>query len=133
MQREKDQALSRRIQAALRTLPYQCWHNAKRALAYLSADAWYVEGWVVTAEGRVVEHGWCESGGWIVDPTLPEARMVYFAGLRFDAQQIATLDHDPHAPIVWQLYGPGGCGSPEYRAVFVAACRFAETSQTSCA
>ena len=125
MTRDKDYELSGRLKRLLTALPYQCWQNAKRALAYLGVDARYTEGWVVTSDGLLAEHSWCEAGGKIIDPTSPDAELAYFAGLRFDAQQLATLDRDLYTHIAWQLYGRGGCSSPEYRAAFEAAREFA--------
>jgi hypothetical protein len=127
MRRDKDRDLSRQMHDALLALPYQCWHNAKRALAQLGSDARYVEGWVVMPDGRPVEHGWCEVGEQIVDPTLPDVDLTYFAGLRFDAKQVKLLDREPYTPIVRQLYGCNGRGSSEYRAAFDSARHYAET------
>ena len=126
MQCCKDHELSRRVRDELHALPYQCWHNAKRALACLGRDACYVEGWIVTPEGRLVEHGWCEAGGRVVDPSLPDAEAEYFPGLRFDTQHIAALDRDPYVPIARQLYGHTGRDCPAYCAAFEAARSFAE-------
>jgi len=125
MQQDKHYEWSRWMNCLLKALPYQCWQNAKRALAYLGADARYVEGWVVRPDGLLVEQSWCEADGRIIDPTLPDAEMTYFAGLRFAAQQLATLDRDPYTPLAWQLYGRGGCDSPEYRGAFEEARAFA--------
>ena len=125
MQCDKDHELSKQLSCQLKALPYQCWQNAKRAMACLSAGARYVEGWVVRPGGLLAEHSWCEAGGKIIDPTSPDAELSYFAGLRFDARQLATLDRDPYTPIAWQLYGRDGRDSPEYRGAFEAARAFA--------
>ena len=129
MHHNKDYELSQRLRGELNALSYQCWYSAKRALAHLDARARYVEGWAVTTDGLVVEHGWCQAGGRIIDSALPGAELTYFAGLCFDALQLEMLDRDPYTPIAWQLYGRGGCENPEYVAAFEAACHFARVNE----
>jgi len=95
MQLNKDYELSQRLRGEISALSYQCWYSAKRTLVYLDAGARYVEGWVVTTDGLVVEHGWCQAGGRIIDSALPVAELTYFAGLCFDTLQLEILDRDP--------------------------------------
>lgn len=133
MRLNKDYELSQRLRDELNALSYQCWYSAKRTLAHLGAGARYVEGWVVTTDGLVAEHGWCQAGGRIIDSALPAAELTYFAGLCFDALQLETLDRDPYTPIAWQLYGRGGRESPKYVAAFEAACCFARLNEPAIA
>jgi hypothetical protein len=78
-------------------------------VGHLGAGAFYVEGWVVTERANpfVIEHGWCEVNGAVVDPSYtsyvgPYAPPVaYFAGARFDAQEAAAALARESLPIVW--------------------------------
>ena len=61
----------------------------------------YCEGAdIAVIEGvMVIEHGWVERDGMVVDPTLPRDNMVYFAGLRFRGQtEIAEAMQIPKPP-----------------------------------
>jgi len=67
-----------------------CWRNAFNALTCLPdlAGAEYIEGWAVMKRSRqIIEHGWLEKDGAVVDPTTPGQIEGYFAGLRFSAAQ----------------------------------------------
>ena len=83
---EKDVAASVALHRdrKLRIVPKQCWNNAARVLTRHPdyEDATYVEGLVVNSAGVVIEHGWLERDGRVIDPTLPEKPFHYVAGLR---------------------------------------------------
>ena len=79
----------------------------------------------------VIEHGWVEKDGVVVDPTLPRDNLVYFAGLRFqgqrelaEAMQTPKPSYTEHLPIFYR-FGWGGIESPEFRAALVSANRYA--------
>ncbi len=84
--REKDVEASvalhknRKMRIALK----QCWANAARVVTRHPdyGNATYVEGLVVNPAGVVIEHGWLERDGRVIDPTLPEKPLHYVAGLR---------------------------------------------------
>ena len=66
----------------------QCYYNAFKAIQYVPeyAEAVYIEGIAVFAEGLQMEHGWIENGGEIIDPTLPTEDLIYYPGLRCEGQ-----------------------------------------------
>jgi hypothetical protein len=74
-----------RVKRLVRSKPKQCYLNAARVILgipeYANAD--YVEGLAVLAKVMVIEHGWVEKDGVIIDPTLPHDDLHYFPGLRF--------------------------------------------------
>jgi hypothetical protein len=96
--------LARRVRAQHR----RCWRNAALAVSHLGAGAAYVEGWIVSAGARphVIEHGWCEYDGRIIDPTYAphvtpdDPPAGYFAGARFTVRQ-AEISLTKRLPIVW--------------------------------
>ncbi len=100
-----NEELSKRVQAAVK--PGSCWRNAFTALALADlAGAEYVEGWVVTKGSRqIIEHGWLENDGEVVDPTLPGEVEAYFAGLRFTAAQAREAFEQAKGklPVAWYL------------------------------
>jgi len=111
--------LSARLAEKVGAKPKGCWLNAWQALQREREleGGLYVEGWAVTdGDALVIEHGWLEIGGEIVDPSLydPPAR-AYFPALRFDrARARAELAaNDGELPIAWR-FGWGGCESSEY-------------------
>lgn len=118
---ERSAAVARRVRAQFR----RCWRNAALAVSHLGANARYVEGWVVTdgSQPFVIEHGWCEADGRIVDPSYtpyvsshrPPA--AYFAGMRFSAKEVATALERRYLPIVWSRT------DTEHRLAFEAAWR----------
>ena len=71
----------------------------------------------------VIEHGWVEKDGVIIDPTLPDDDLDYFPGLRFKGQRgLAKAMKIPKPkrtredfPIFYR-FGWGGIDSPEFRA-----------------
>jgi hypothetical protein len=101
------------------------------AVGYLGSHAEYVEGWVVTSrtEPFVIEHGWCEVDGHIVDPSYtPRVNpygppIAYFRGMRFTVRQAGLALSRRRLPMAWS-YENGA-----YRNAFEAAWRYAAQSQ----
>jgi hypothetical protein len=130
---DKDKVESKRISKLLRAKSQQCYYNAFRVIMDIPeyAEADYVEGLAVIDQAVVIEHGWVEKDGMIVDPTLPSEEMVYFPGLRFEGQRgLAAAVKIPKPkrtredfPIFYR-FGWGGIDSPEFRAALIAANRF---------
>jgi hypothetical protein len=124
---EASLVLARRVRAQHR----RCWRNAALAVSHLGRHADYVEGWIVTAGARphVIEHGWCEVGGRVVDPTYAphvtpdEPPAGYFAGMRFTVREAerAVLRR---LPIAWTRE------TPQYWHAFEASWR--EATQRGC-
>ncbi len=120
---ETSAAVARRVRAQFR----RCWRNAALAVSHLGPDARYVEGWIVT-DGRspfVIEHGWCEAAGRVIDPSYTpyvsryRPPVGYYAGMRFDAREIATAIERRSLPLAWVR------DQPDYRHAFEAAWRHA--------
>src|SRR4051812_5123269 len=88
MSLEKNVAASVRVakDRNVRAKPGQCYANAFRVVLHVPeyAGATYVEGMAVLKSGLVIEHGWVEHQGEVIDPTLPEEPVAYFPGLRFE-------------------------------------------------
>ena len=122
---------SMQLKTAINARARECWTNAWEATATQDEykDATYVEG-VVIAYGDVVEHGWIEHEGDIIDPTLLDANIAYFPGLRFKGRDgldstwdiPGYLESGVHLPI-YLRFGPGGGDSPEFLKAVVDACR----------
>jgi uncharacterized protein DUF4326 len=101
--------IARRVRARVR----RCWHNAAVAVHHLGDAANYVEGWVVVNERDpyIIEHGWCETAGRIIDPSYTdyvtrgisplEPPLAYFAGMRFSAAAAANALTAHRLPIAW--------------------------------
>lgn len=130
----KDKGESARLRWLVRGKPHQCYINAARVVLYVAgyADADYVEGLAVIGRAIVVEHGWVERDGIVIDPTLPHKDLAYFAGLRFKGQgglavamQIPKPECTPKDFPIFHRFGWGGIDSPEFRAALVCAHRFA--------
>lgn len=122
-----------RVRRLVRSKPKQCYLNAARVILGVPeyADADYVEGLAVLAKVMVIEHGWVEKDGVIIDPTLPHDDLHYFPGLRFRGQRgLAEAMKIPKPEItqddfpVFFRFGWGGIDSPEFRAALVAANRY---------
>ena len=66
-------------------VPKQCFHNSLRILKkYPKHKFLYVEGYaVLSSNGLVIEHGWLENDGKIIDVTLPGEIARYFAVDKF--------------------------------------------------
>ncbi len=101
------------------------------AVSHLGREAAYVEGWVVTdpSDPFVIEHGWCEVDGRIVDPSYaPRVNpygppVAYFAGLRFTAKQAAGALSRRQLPLAWAYENAA------YGNAFAAAWRHAAQGQ----
>lgn len=102
---ETSATVARRVRAQFR----RCWRNAALAVSHLGADARYVEGWIITSgsQGFVIEHGWCEVDGRIVDPSYTpyvsthRPPVAYFAGVRFPAYEASAAIERRSLPMVW--------------------------------
>lgn len=121
----KNNDLSRVLAAhpKVNPVPKMCYRNAARVVQRVPGyeHATYVEGIAVSEIGMLIEHGWVEHDGEILDPTLPDEKMAYFPGLRFEGREGLTegmkrpKQHksDPDVPIFFR-YGWGGCESLEF-------------------
>jgi hypothetical protein len=116
----------------IRAKPRQCYYNAFSTLFYCPEyqKANYVEGFVCF--GFLIEHGWIEFNGEIIDPTLPKDDPVYFPGLRFDgmaelskAMKIPKDKGTDDFPIFYR-FGWGGNDSPEFRSAREAGMRYCD-------
>jgi Domain of unknown function (DUF4326) len=122
-----DKEWSIRIAQRVRARFRRCWDNAARAVHHLGDGARYVEGWIVVHRGDplVVEHGWCEVDGRIVDPTYTtyvstlEPPLAYFPGQRFSPAETYRAQRQAAFPIA--LHDD----PPEYHRAFEAALRHA--------
>ena len=127
---EVDQALSDKTRRHIGARAKACYYNAYTALGEMPelASGLYVEGCAICDRDNVIEHGWIELDGRIVDPTLyDQGNVSYFAGLRFTQQQawdaICTIPKTTFTedlPIFYR-FGWGGCDSPEMMRAFAAA------------
>ena len=117
----------------VRSKPKKCYRNAAQVILGVPvyADADYVEGLAVLAKVMVIEHGWVEKGGVVIDPTLPHDGLQYFPGLRFsgrrglaDAMKVPKPERTQDDFPVFYRFGWGGIDSPEFRAALVAAYRY---------
>ena len=131
-----DKELSRRAALEVGAEAQQCYANAWRALRDLPelAGALYVEGYAVDrmhdvhASLGVIEHGWIELDGRIVDPTLHDDRepLAYYPGLRFTLGELHTAMHtipkttNEDLPIFYRL-GWGGQDSPDMPSRFTSS------------
>jgi hypothetical protein len=86
----------------------------------------------------LIEHGWIEKDGVIVDPTIPLDEMVYFPGLRFAGiagiakalripKPYRTCEEFP----IFYRFGWGGGDSPEMRSAWAGAFRFIGSEDTA--
>src|ERR1700677_4865163 len=125
---------SKKLKKTIRSKSQQCFANAWDAIETLEEykNATYVEGLAVLEGIMVIEHGWIEHEGEIIDPTLLEETMVYFPGLRFKGRD--GLDSTWRIPgwresgdklPIFYRYGWGGINSPEFLQAKVDAYRFA--------
>ncbi|MBX7105381.1 MAG: hypothetical protein K1X57_14955 [Gemmataceae bacterium] len=130
---KKNKEESGRIRLLVRAKAKQCYLNAFRVIQSIPeyADADYVEGIVVIGGVLPIEHGWVERNGEIIDPTMPDDDLAYFAGLRFNGEcglskalQIPKPDYCEDLPIFYR-FGWGGIESLEFRTACVAAYRHA--------
>lgn len=127
--RETSAALARRIRAQRR----RCWRNAALAIPHLGNSALYVEGWVVVERQNplVVEHGWCEVDGRIIDTTYTpyvsslSEPLAYYGGFSLTAREAQLGFRQRTLPISWLL------NDPQYLAAFTDAFRDAKRRQTN--
>jgi hypothetical protein len=124
---------SQKLKKAIRAKAKSCFGNAWDAIETQEEyqNAIYVEGMAVH-NSMVIEHGWIEHEGEIIDPTLPDAPWVYFPGLRFKGRD--GLDSTWRIPgfkesgvkvPIFYRFGWGGAKSPEFLGAVVQAYRFA--------
>jgi hypothetical protein len=125
----KDQPESERLFRVVRAVPKQCFFNARKAVLRLHdyEGASYVEGWVMTEIGVLMEHGWVVRDRAIIDPTLPLEAMRYFAGLEFQGRAgIEEFLSTPEgkeckkSPFFY-AFGWGGMQSPSFRKCWESA------------
>lgn len=101
---EKDVDLSLKLHQdrKLRMVPKRCWHNSHKVVTRHPdyRDAVYVEGYAVNPAGLLMEHGWLEKDGAVIDPTLPAKPYRYFAGLRIAGRDavLETFRRIPKGP-----------------------------------
>jgi hypothetical protein len=131
---DKDMVESKTISKLIRAKAQACYHNAFRVVMEIPkyADADYVEGLAVIDHAVVIEHGWVEKDGVVIDPTLPSEDLVYFPGLRVEGQrglaaavQIPKPERTQEDFPIFYRFGWGGIDSPEFRAALVTAYRYA--------
>lgn len=119
--RDVSTALARRIRAQRR----RCWRNSALAMPHLGDAALYVEGWIVVERQNplVVEHGWCEVDGRIVDTTYTpyvsslSEPLAYYGGFRLNARDAQQAFRQRTLPISWLL------SDPQYLEAFTTAFR----------
>jgi hypothetical protein len=97
--------IARHVRAKFR----RCWTNAACSVALLGEEGRYVEGWIVVNRGHpvVIEHGWCEVDGRVIDPTYTpyvsqlEPPIAHIAGMYFSATEAAEALQRGTLPIAW--------------------------------
>jgi hypothetical protein len=105
LDREASNDIARHVRAKFR----RCWTNAACSVALLGEGGRYAEGWIIVnrVQPVVIEHGWCEVEGRIIDPTYTpyvshlEPPLGYFAGMYFSASEAAAALHRGTLPIAW--------------------------------
>jgi hypothetical protein len=130
---QKNVEKSKKLKNAIRARAKQCYANAWDAIETQEEykHATYVEGMAVV-RGLVIEHGWVEQDGEIIDPTLPDADVAYFPGLRFKGREgldstwriPGLIESGIKLPIFYR-FGWGGVNSPEFLQAIVEAYQFA--------
>jgi hypothetical protein len=123
---EKDKVESHRVRKKVRALMKQCWFNARKVILNVDeyAEASYVEGWVVSPEGSIYEHGWVVQNGKVIDPTLPDLDLTYLGGLEFKGRK--GIEEFLETPLGKKhkkdpflcAFGWGGQNSPGYMKAF---------------
>lgn len=104
-----DLAESDRIARQVRARYRRCWTNAACSVRLLGASGVYVEGWVVVNPYHpiVIEHGWCEIDGKIIDPTYTpfvsnlDPPLAYYGGLRTGCREAEAALERGRLPIAW--------------------------------
>ena len=129
----KDKIESARVRRLIRARRQQCYYNSFRVIfevpEYDEAD--YVEGLAVIDGQMVIEHGWIEKNGVIIDPTLAKDGLIYFPGLRFkgqrglsEAMRIPKPKRTREDFPIFYRFGWGGIDSHEFRGALIAAYRY---------
>jgi len=135
---KKNVAESLRAGKLIKAEPTQCWFNARSVIRSLPeySDAVYVEGYVVSDQNDLMEHGWLVQNEAVVDPTLPTDDLTYFPGLEFHGrQQIRDfLDTDygrrgNGLPLHW-AFGVAGRKSPTFREAYDKAIEYQASKQS---
>jgi hypothetical protein len=120
-----DQGESERVARIVRARPRRCWQNAACSVSVLGARAWYVEGWIVVNPSNpiVIEHGWCEINGRIVDPSYARRicdytpPLAYWSGKHYSPREAHVAIDRRRLPISW------ASKAPDYRRAFQGAWR----------
>ena len=125
-----DRDLSKQVAEAIGADTQSAWRKAWLALQEDSdlEDALYVEGWAVLLDNLlVIEHGWVELNGRIVDPARWDRDLVYFPALRFDKEQVLdALVDSAELPVTWR-YGPRLRDNPAYHHAWQEACKLTQS------
>ena len=108
--------------------PNQCYWNARKVIRSLPdySEASYVEGYLVTQDGAIFEHGWMIKDGKIVDPTVLDDA-TYFPGLEFiGREQIRAFLQTEwgskfHGRPFHRAFGDFGFESPGFVQAFLQA------------
>jgi hypothetical protein len=91
--------------------------NATKAVHHLGDAAFYVEGWAVVNSHSpyVIEHGWCEIEGKIIDTSYAPfvtagvhqlvPPIAYVGGLRYSRTQLGALRSLRRLPLSWSMPG----------------------------
>lgn len=128
----KNKEESARLAKEIRAKKQQCYYNAFSVIFYVKryGAADYVEGYAVSGDGLLIEHGWVEANGEILDPTLPDYDLTYFPGLRWtgergisEALKIPKEKGTDDLPFFYR-FGWGGSDSPEFMAAWEQAKAF---------
>lgn len=88
---------SRALGGGLGAEPKQCYLNSFNAANFLGAGAVYVEGWVIKENNPIViEHGWVEYEGELLDPTpvfngVDAVPARYFVGVRYPQEELHEI------------------------------------------
>ena len=127
MNREIDIHRSHEAAQRIKAEPRACWRNAILAQQHLP-ETLYIEGWAVSPDGLVIEHGWLEQDNKVIDPTLisrieeKEESPTYFSGLRYTAEQTieAPRETEGYLPLVCRD-GYWGRETPSYMIAYCGA------------
>ena len=126
-----DRELARRVAETIEAESQSAWRKALLALQADPAveEGLYVEGWAVLLDSLlIIEHGWLEIEGQIVDPTRWDRHVAYFPALRFDRDQVLEVLVDcPDLPVTWRC-GPRIWDSPTYHQAWQDAFALAQSN-----
>jgi hypothetical protein len=120
---------SLRVARLVRAEPKRCWLNARKIVLKLDeyAGASYVEGFAITRDPLVIEHGWVVRDGLIVEPTLLGEVLAYFPGLEFRGRAeigaflASRLGRTHERTPFFHAFGFAGQKSPSYARAMVEA------------